>query len=852
MGKKRDTGRALGYYTGVFLLLLGVLVFFHTINGSTFIYNVDAPVQDYPTFLYMGKLLRHFFSTGKIRLYDFSIGLGGDVISTLNSNGIGDPLNLLSVFAVGRAAVYLYEFTIFLRLYICGISMLLFCRKHRQDENLSALAAVLYVFSAYALPYGLQYYQILNAAYIFPLLLIQLEDLIGQDKMGRGGIKFSFLIALQACCSFYFLYIQTILIFVYALVEYFIKYPKNFKGLWKKVFCVLGYYCVGILLSGIILFPVIGGFLNSARMEKGIGGKIYLLWSLEEILLKLENLFIHKRSAMYAVSPGISFLAFLGIIRCWFGHNQKERIMSVLLTIAYVSPFVWSMLNGFSYPGTRWVYVLFFGIAYAAVLLIEHCGEKIGKGRMAAAIAVFACSMGYHYIVQRDKIRTVFCVLLTGLTVWALYRDREKRKRNLITLSLIIILLNVILLDGPYQICGQELYLACKPRSQMEAIAQTVEEIQPMGEWNRIDKREIANQGALLQGYQGTWAYYSIMNGNIWKFYDALKITPAMQSVNRLSGLDGRQVLESLMSVKYYEEGGELKQNRYELPLGVEYMATFNEEAFWRLSPLERQDVMVSSLVMEGQGEGREKTLRNSLTELNCEETYENVIAKENSWIAQQNAKITVHIKSDLSVFDLDEGELYLYLKGIEVTSTKGEGGELKVANKTLAIHNADEIYTTGQRDQMVKIENPGQDIVLELKDDTAYHIDEVSVYWYALKEPREALAVLGQRTLTNLEYTDDCLEGDIDAAGGYLFLSIPYDKAWKVYVDQVKVPTKRANVGFTAVKLSEGKHHVRIVFEPLLERVGLAATVMGILLSVMLLLRDRRQCKLRKTYTAN
>ena len=184
---KREKWLFFGWYSGLFFVFSGVAILFHAVNGRSFVYNVDAHLQDYPVFLYSGRLLRHFFATGSLRFYDFSIGLGHDVISPLNFNGFGDPLNLLSVFAVGRGALYLYEFTLILRLYLCGIGMLLFCRKRGKSVHMSVLAAVLYTFSAFALPNGLQFYQILNAAYIFPLLLIQLEEVIGHDEKVRGG-----------------------------------------------------------------------------------------------------------------------------------------------------------------------------------------------------------------------------------------------------------------------------------------------------------------------------------------------------------------------------------------------------------------------------------------------------------------------------------------------------------------------------------------------------------------------------------------------------------------------------------------------------------------------------------------
>lgn len=835
------------WYSGAFLLFFGVTALFHIINGSSFIYGVDAFRQDYPAFLYLGKVLRYFFSTGNFRLYDFSIGLGDNVISPLNHNGFGDPLNLLAVFAVGRGAVLLYEFTLILRWYLCGAAMLLFCQKHGKPVDISVLAAILYAFSTFVLPYGLQFYQMLNAAYLFPLLLIQLEELIGRrEEQSGGGVKFSLLIALQACCSFYFLYIQTILIFVYALVEYLIRYPKDVRGIWKKVFCVLKYYLLGILLSGAILLPVLGGFFRSARVETGIVDNLQLFWTAEEILLKLENLFVHKRSAMYAVSLGISFVSFLAVIRCLIGRNGRERIFSVLLTAAYASPVVWSMMNGFSYPDHRWVYALYFGIAYATILLIEHCEEGIGRKSMIAAAAVFICSMCYHFFVEQDKIRTAVILLLAAAGIWCFFSNREKRRKNLTVLLFVTVLFNLIFLEGPYQICGQELCLSFGSRAEMEAIAETMEKIQPTDEWYRVDRPETANLGAMLQGYHGCYGYYSIMNASIWAFYDAMKISPAMQTINIVGGLDNRFVIESLLSVKYYEEDGAIKENPYWLPQGVEFTTAIGEEDFLKLPPVERQEALTKGVVLENPEESMlllaQSAVEGAVTDLDCEIEYKNTERENNLLRTGEKAELVVHVKDDLSRYDREEGELYLYMEGIEVEPTKASGG-IQIADKTLSIHNAADVYTTGQRDQLVKIEEVGQDIVLELADNTMYQLDQVSVYWYDLTAAKESLKERKRHALTDLKYTDNCLEGDIDAAGGYLLLSIPYDKAWKAYIDQEEVPTERANVGFMAVKLSEGKHHVRMVYESLWMKLGLLSTILGCLgIGLDVILRNHKK----------
>lgn len=637
---------------------------------------------------------------------------------------------------------------------------------------------------------------------------------------------------------------QTIIIFVYALTEYFVRYPKDYKNLGKKICVVAGYYIRGLMMAGVLLFPAIGGFLQSARLESGIGGKLYLLWSLEEILLKLENLFFHKRSAMLAAALGISVLGLLAVIRCWFSRDKRIRTLSVILTIAYASPFVWSMMNGFSYPGTRWLYVVFFGIAYAVLLLIENCDEKISGRRLAAVLMVFIISLGYHYIVQGDKIRTAVCVMMTAAYFVALFMYREKRRRNLMGLCLLNLLLNILFLEGPYQICGQSLYTSFMPRKEMEEIALTVEEVQPAEEWYRTDRAENANQGALLQGYKGCRAYYSIMNANIWAFYDALKISPAMQSVNCILGLDGRQVPASLLNVRYWEKNGELEENRYALPFGVEYETAFDEETFWKLQPLERQDVMTRSIVLgkqEGTSDWGQAAMNSAVIPLEWEAEYLNITEENGRLVAGENAEIIVHIKEGMP--EPAGGELYLYLEGLQEYDSGGVGS-VTVAGKSLAVDNTENIYATGQRDQLVKIEEYSRDIRVKLAANSVHSLERMSVYWYDLAGPKKALEALGERSLTNLRYTDDCLEGEIDADGGYLFLSIPYDKAWKVYVDQTEVPTERANIGFTAVKLAQGTHHIKIVYDPLLQKIGLAAAFLGILFtaSEWVMNKKRRQ----------
>lgn len=368
------------FYTLGFCVLSGIIVFFQVINGRSFIHVVDILDQDYSVFLYLGRQLRQALGSGTLHFYDFSIGLGADLISYLNNNGLGDPLNLLSVFAIGKAAPQIYALALFLRMYLAGIGMLMYCRSHGKEKGLCILAALSYAFSLFAITYGLQYYQTMNAAYLFPFLLLQLERLIQRKESDvSGGVKFALLIAVQACCSYYFLYMQTIMLLVYAVVDFFATYKNDWRLFGKKVISVGMYYLLGIMASAVVIFPAVSGFLTSARAGVGIGGRMRLLWTADELIPMAADLFVPMLTSWDQASLGISMISLLAFLTCIVSKRAKERSLAILLAFAYICPVAWSIFNGFSYPSHRWMYVVHFAIAYSTILFIEHVSEGGGK-----------------------------------------------------------------------------------------------------------------------------------------------------------------------------------------------------------------------------------------------------------------------------------------------------------------------------------------------------------------------------------------------------------------------------------------------------------------------------------------
>ena len=69
-----------------------------------------------------------------------------------------------------------------------------------------------------------------------------------------------------------------------------------------------------------------------------------------------------------------------------------------------------------------------------------------------------------------------------------------------------------------------------------------------------------------------------------------------------------------------------------------------------------------------------------------------------------------------------------------------------------------------------------------------------------------------------------------------YVFISDTYYPGWKATVDGEEAPVLRANYAFRALAVSEGKHEVRMVYEPAPFRIGIILSIAGLVLLVLLL----------------
>ena len=133
------------------------------VQGKEFMIRYDSIAEYLTVLIYWGQALRDFFHNLFINhqfvlpQWDFSIGLGADILTTMHWYIIGEPLNLLAVFFKPEKTIYLYNFLLFARLYLSGIAFLLFCNYKKYDKFYSVLGAIAYIFCGWIFFVGIRH-----------------------------------------------------------------------------------------------------------------------------------------------------------------------------------------------------------------------------------------------------------------------------------------------------------------------------------------------------------------------------------------------------------------------------------------------------------------------------------------------------------------------------------------------------------------------------------------------------------------------------------------------------------------------------------------------------------------------
>ena len=862
-----------GVYTLMFLLMCIVAFLPFFTEGKSFVWGAgveDGLSQHFSALAYYGEALREFFRNllaghPKLVMWDMSLGYGADILSTLNYYAIGDPLNLLYGFVSPKNTETMYDFMILLRMYLAGITFIMYARKMKKRSYGTVIGALVYVFSGFCFRLGLRHPFFINPIIYFPLLCLGIEKIYQRER----PYVFIFAVCVSAMSNYYFLYMLTIFAVIYAWIRFY-KYTEEnkMKNFFLTILKFGMYYTLGIAMAAVILLPSVIGFLGNGRYGNGVDWKSLIVYPGKYYLLFIEN-FIGYGNMGSNTNAG--YLPIVGIVVLFTLFSQrmkhkKYRVAFIASIIALILPIFGYAFNGFSYANNRWAFALSFIVALLTAemyprLFVMSKRQQIGIGAGIIIYTVFCIivnASGEEILKNKGIMAAcgliaVFYILL--LIFQRLGYDTQKR---IVRVSMAILLLISVGVHGYYRFDPKGYAYTQEFMDQGQAYRTLKEDnIRMLSKVNDPSVYRVHAEGYRYKNYglinhlNTISGYYSITAKCVTdtiKGYDTL----GMQYADKYKGVDQRLGLLSLAGVKYItvahnsqvakdvsskgdvpygvekqsKKGNiTLYKNKYALPFAYAYDSYMTEQQYEQLNGIGKEQAMLAQIILNQHPADKEIQHNEQRKDPDIQ-TISLPETRISSPKGKKYADITVPVEKDK--------ETYLYFKNLVyhgkkngddkfiLTGRKGTKGILVTQNdvqQKIHIQSTFNPYYFGRKDYIVKINHQTskakEKVRLNFLSPGEYEFDDISLITVPKKDVLARLKERKENSMKQIQYEGNHFRGVYHAKKDQILcVTIPYSKGWKATVNGNRTKIYKANGMFMGIIMKKGTQSVKLDYE--------------------------------------
>lgn len=828
---------------------------------------IDARDQYYPFMLNMQQRMRGVGSM----LYTRDVGLGMNFWSLMAYYAFS-PLNLLLVLV---PSALLREFMMVITAVKIGLaaSFMAILVAHLRPTLLKKsyvypmLFGLAYAFSTYLMGY---YWCIiwLDSIALLPLVIL------GLYRMLEGGSPYLYTVSLGVAIlsSFYIGFIICMFIAFYYFYAYYVhrerhgrKGKRAFFGMTGKVIL---YSAVGILLSGIVLFPAYKAVNLSSAGNIKFPKVTDITNSFNFVVDRMMPMSKPVKLDLYG-APNIAAGAFsLYAIYLYFRSKKvpvAEKSLSLLIVLFFFLGFTTKILN-FIWHGFHFPNGIPFRNAFALVffiLVLGATGYSYLSGEDRPRLHVFvAIAIGYIVLMENKDagekyiaaipaiIAVITIVLFSTVLDYILKPDCSKKRGLAIALSVFVALETLGLAVFGVKSTGTSSYSGYIIKQEEIQAALSEMRQRDGGIYRTEMSRRYTTNDSSLYGYRGISNFASTMNSKVTSFICHLGAAGKVEA-NRYFITMESPVIDSLFNVKYFIARGELDyaehrgykelwrqgdislvQNGYALPFGFYVDPKTVEYASNSENPFEAQEEIYSKML------GRD---------FSCYEYLD--LAKFDS-SQEQVGSIVYKFDKMSAEYDDKEHEFSV--------STQGTGSEGKALFSISIPDDGDYFvyfYASNQEDVTIKHlynsadkkksysyesrrgiivpsgrMSKGDVIELETKipkkTKGAIRIAAVKIDYNAFEKANEELAM---HPFEVTKFKDTKIEGKIDAPrDGYMYLSLPYEKGWTVKVNGQKIESDSMEEAMYLIPVKAGTNNISMGYIPAGFVSGLFLTILG------------------------
>lgn len=855
--------------------------------GKSFVWigSSDGLSQHFNSLAYFGTYLRDLFSgflhgNFVIPMWDFSIGYGSDIMTTLHYYAIGDPLNFLSVFFKPEQTELLYCALVVVRLYLSGLAFSMFSRKMKCSNYGTFLGAIVYAFCGFALYASVRHPYFINSMIYLPLLLIGIEKIFNKER----PYFFIAMVFLSVVSNFYFFYVLSVLIIVYIAFRFFMIYKENIvSNFFKNVGKFGGFYITGFAMGCFIFIPVAMLTLSSNRAsaetathafyESGfysnfiaafIGGK----WNTDWTCLSFAPIALSCVFLLFAERK----------------KNTHLKIMFALLTILAMMPLAGKVLNGFSYVTNRWMFAYAFLMSFIVAAVAPQIKRLSGK-KIATLSVLTIAYLAFMTIVPWAKtpigVATCFLFFATSAVfVLSFFFQKHWKGRSkntvvnftriaLVFVTVIGILINANIRYSANQGNYTEEFVDFGDSFSLltNTESRAIKEL-PNSEFFRyeIDSNDATMQynSAIQNGTYGTDYYFSLVDSSVSNYMGAMRFTRSNDAT--YAGFDGRAYLSTVASSKYYvsetenltcrpfgyyekvaemySEKADLNyyvfENENALPFGFTYSSYVENSDFEKMTVTEKQQAVLQCAVGDfgnAVGGGSPHFSEQEI-DYSVGSSSDGIEIKDGEFVvSKKNAEIVFNFQS------LENSETYLLFDDLVFDDGKkrGDYGSIEVAESDtshqIRINTTEYSWYTGNHDFLTNLgysQKSKTTVNLTFKNKGTYSFNSMKI----VSQPMDNLKIqsnnLKEDVLQNVAFEANRVTGKIALeVPKVLCMSIPFNDGWSAYVDGEKTELKACGIMFSGIELSPGEHTVELKYKTPFLELGIFVSAIGVLSTV-------------------
>lgn len=869
-------------YTLLYLVFMGIIGAAYVYAGKSFIWGPygDGMRQHYTSLVYLGEYLRDILynifveHTFEIPMWDLHIGYGSDIVTTLHYYTLGDPLNLLSVLVPQRYTEYLYDFLLMLRIYLSGAAFSIYCRYHGNKPLPTLLGACIYAFSGWNMVAGFKHPFFINPCIYLPLLLLGVDKIFKKEK----PYLYMSMVGISCISNFYFFYMLTIFMVLYAAYRYFMLFGKIRVKEWLGwIGRFAGYGAVGLGCACVLFLPVAAAFLETGRADADV--YVQSAYSAEHYQMLVGALSGKYLSSYTIIGVSAVCLPALLILFLNRGKNLALKIGFIMCCIFLCVPYIAHVFNGFSYATNRWCWAFVMLLAYIFVKVFPDFftlskKQKIALGLCTAAYCLYILADPY----ARDGWNVLTALLFLGaagtlLLGYAFWQRHKACWSVFLTLAMSCsILVNIsysysekgndqssIRWFVPIGEAYSEIY---------EPIQKTVKSFSDEEDYRfEQESSGVHYNSAMVTELNGGQFFFSLANGNVSRFLSDICLNKPLEQ--KFQNMDERAYLMKLLSMKYFAGSQRTVPYGYEkaassgeglpsvyadedaLPLAYTYDSYIPVEEYEKMDGIERQEAMLQGVVLE------DSQLPKCEAEINAEEADYEITDLKNIELSDKGFQVLADNASlVLRVDGRSDCETNVVFENLEyeggssklsiLLNTKADG---KKIGKKILFYTEENNFYTGRKDFISNLnyhQEPVTSVKLTFEKKGNYRYDELKV----VCQPLDRLASYTEDRKEDLAENLTINGGNVSCRirleeAKALVFSLPYGNGWNALVNGEKAEIKKANTAFMALELPPGEYEIELHYTTPFIKSGLLLSLCSVVIFIVIvIMKEKRKRK--------